>query len=61
VDLEIVDHGEPVTAEPVSAPALEGGEQPRYFRYWWLAIIVFSLAGWGVVISTISLLIALVR
>lgn len=56
-----MDHGEPVTAEPVSAPALEGGEQPRYFRYWWLAIIVFSLAGWGVVISTISLLIALVR
>ncbi len=51
----------PVTAKRVSAPAFEVGERPRPYRYWWLAIVFFSLAGWAIVIAAVTLVIALVR
>jgi hypothetical protein len=56
-----VDHGEPVTAKRVTAPAFESGAQPRPYRLWWLVILVLSLASWSLVFAVVSLLVALVH
>lgn len=48
-----------VGAKPALAPASGVDEQSTPYRYWWLVIILLSLGGWGVVISTVSLIAAL--
>ena len=43
-------------AKPLASAIALAGPRHHYYRFWWLAIIVFSLMGWAVVIGAASLL-----
>jgi hypothetical protein len=47
-----------VGAEPVLAPLSGVDQESAPYRYWWLVIILLSLGGWALVISLVSLLVA---
>jgi len=46
-------------AKPALAPISRVDQRSTPYRYWWLIIIVLSLGAWGVVISAVSLLTAI--
>ena len=48
-----------VGAKPALAPATGVDQRSAPYRYWWLVIILLSLGAWGMVISAISLLSAI--
>ena len=48
-----------VGAKSALAPAAGVDQRSAPYRYWWLIIILLSFGAWGVVISTISLLSAI--
>jgi hypothetical protein len=47
-------------AKAALAPVAGVDQGSAPYRYWWLAILLLSLGGWGLVIGTIMLIVSLV-